>query len=169
MKKPIALLTAFLTFGISAFCQKLTISEMIDKTSCKTFNCFGNFVTTKGFSFYQVLDIENLKYYSYLSEEQAESSHNTKNTTSITIPVDGGNERRVSMTTNDRIYYSELIKQMTAKGFIEKSSETTDDGKLRVIYNSKLYKNFSIKILIQKLTTEGYSWTNYDIEVRNFY
>lgn len=158
-------------YAPSTYSQRISIEEMINKTKCKTFSCFSDFVTTKGFSYYKVIQEENYKLYAFTSDARIDNSSN-ENSTSKNMAwfhlSNDGKETRITMNTGDRNYYSILINQMNAKLFVENSSETTEEGNVRIIYTSSNYPNMSIKILTARLTNEDRTWTNYDIEVRNF-
>ena len=153
------------------FCQEISLDEMISKINCKNFSCFSKLMIANGFSFNNVDEDDSYKMYGFTSDDDIRASSNreviTMNLAWFTTFNDSDNVS-ISVTTSNRNYYLQLTKRMEVLAFEEEETETTGLGGIRSYYKSVKYPGITIKVLTQVLKKGELSWTNYDLDVRNY-
>jgi hypothetical protein len=163
-KLTLTLITSIL-FASTTFGQTVNFSDLLEKSKCKSFECFNDFITTKGFS----LSESNEKFYLFMSDKKfpttSTPSVTTKNTAIILFGTDGST--KTGTRTAVKSHYDDLLKQIKAIGFISTKTENIENG---VIVHYKLKSNPKISVAIQtdQLEKEGVKWTSYDISMTRY-
>lgn len=152
--KKIILLSVFLHLTIMAFSQRLTISEMIEKTKCKTFNEFNNFAMGKKFT-YSSVDDEccNGTLYMFNSDTFADSLDGCMYKTQCQFFIGTGareNEKNVAFITRTKKNYLPILKQLEKLKFkvTREVKDAMGNDRVTVYYSSPSYTGIEIQITL---------------------
>ncbi|MBL0047105.1 MAG: hypothetical protein IPP32_03300 [Bacteroidetes bacterium] len=144
MKK---ILIMFVLLSTVSVAQTVSLNDLIEKSKCKTFDCFSDLVTKKGFSFYEKKDTLKFKYCTFLSSKSfaipTDKTANYKNVAMISINTDGS--VATGFRTAVSAHYLDFMNQLKKAGFTERANKTVATGKI-VSYLAEGYPK--IKILV---------------------
>nr|WP_295926593.1 hypothetical protein [uncultured Dyadobacter sp.] len=146
--------------------QKVSITELMDKSYCKEFMCYQNFITEKGFSFMNYTDGETGKYYTYQSDlfTAKENGVSLKNISTVGFLKTGSVTSGIRKS--DKAYWKVLMDELQSKKFKSRSTDNEDGDTVRVWYRSPSFTNFEILITIETVHGHGTSWPSYDVTIR---
>lgn len=149
--------------------QTISIKDMINKTTCKSYSCFNDWIITKGFSYTSVknIGIGGGKQYIYSSDETFTITSNkslvTTNIASIDFYLDGTG---VSFGTAVKNHYLKLFSELKFLKFIARQTEDEENGTIAVTYTSSQYPKVFVSIRTMISRGQGpNSSTYYDIIV----
>lgn len=165
MRKIISTIVLSLIMILSAYSQTVSVQYLLDKSKCKDFTCYNDFITQEGFSYFKSDKGEGGNWYLYLSDEKFPTSStptvSTSNTSIITFNTDG------SVTTGFRIaivqQYNLIIGRLKELGFVSVSIKDVDNAVV-VEYQSETYPGASIAVQTDKIG-DSETWISYDITV----
>lgn len=152
--KKIILLSVFLHLTILSFSQRMTISEMIEKTKCKTFNEFNNFAMGKKFT-YSSVDDEccDGTLYMFNSDSFDDSLDGCMYRTQCQFFIGTGareNEKNVAFITRTKKNYLPILKQLAKLKFkvTKEVKDAMGDDRITAFYSSPSYTNIEVQITI---------------------
>lgn len=153
------------TMTTTAISQTVTMQELLDKSKCKEYSCFNDFIATKGFSYFKSDEESRGKWYLYLSDEKFPTSSNSdvsiSNSSIITFNTDGSTTSGFRTAIIER--YTSMLSQLKSLGFIAISTTDIDNGVI-VSYQSKSQPNVTVSVQTDKIGDSA-KWTSYDISV----
>lgn len=157
--KKIIIITFILVFS-TTFGQKLSFKELFQISKCNSYECFGDFMKTKGNSFYEINEENGSHFY-----------HSTKEYTSNNIVVcanfygflfgENGCQTLVAQTV-EKAYYNQLLNEIKSFGFIF-SNTTKDEQGINNFFILKSNPNVIVNIIFYSSEEKGYNHLNYQI------
>lgn len=165
MKNIISILFLVLFVSLNTESQTVNFSDLLDKSKCKSFDCFNDFIINRGFS----LSKSDETYYLFMSDKEFPTTSTneitTKNVAMILFGSDG------SITTSARTavksHYDILLKQIKASGFTSFKTKNIENGVI-VYYKLKSNPKISVAIQTDQLSKDEYTWTSYNISITRF-
>ena len=151
---------------LASFGQKISFSELLEKSNCKSFECFNDFITDKGFSFYGAEESEGTTMYIFTSDIEF-SSTTEPNLVTKNICLIGFNESNcqvAGLRTVVKPYYEELLKQIKSNGFFY-SNTTKDEFGVHMNYILKSNPKILIIVSLEPIEKEGLKFTEYAISI----
>lgn len=142
----------------TTFGQKVSFKELIEKSKCNSYDCFSDFITTKGFSFY---NIDGSVYY-YTSNKQFQSNTVVVSADICGIGFGENGCQSVLMQTVDKTYYNQLLNEMKSYGFVF-SNTTKDENGVNMYYKLISNSNIIVDVVIYSGETKGIKTINYQI------
>ena len=167
MKK--ILLCVILLFSLNAAnAQPFSASEMISYCNCKTFQCFHDYVITKGCTYDSYKTEERFTNYIFYTDKYdyySEGGNGFKMYGMILFRlINASPLRNISYTTCNKGNYTNLLAQFKKLGFAEVGT-LPDNAGLTIKYRSKAYPNSMMQIGVTKQSTnEGVAYVSYGID-----
>gem|GEM_PF-3530195 len=165
MKKLIIILTGLTILSLGVFGQTVTIKDLIDRTNCDDYSCFNNFITTKGFSYFESEDSETGRTYFYTSNKKFPASStpeiSTPNIAILTLSDTGS--PICGFRTSVVEHYNVMIAQLKSMGFISMFVLDIEDG-VSETYKFPSYPKLSVRIETNRIG-DGKQWTSYYIGI----
>ena len=162
--------TLFLFALVQSFCfsQIVTIKELVDKSSCKEFPCFNDFISAKGFSYLESETIKGSTTYLYTSDKQYTTSSNKSVRSSNMAIITFNANKTVTVGTRTSVVeqYRLLMKQLKVLGFKSFETENIQNGVV-VQYLSDSYPEIIISVITDRIGKENEKWTSYHVSVTN--
>ncbi len=159
----------------TAFAQRLTADEMLEKSKCRTFDCFNDFILPKGFSFLNSGDTlignnVNCKTYAYSSDKEDLNSTkeiSTKNVAAIIF--NSNNKVSIFYRTASKDYYLKLLNEFKSKGFYSYRTivEKANSQRIHVYYKCKNDTTKSIDVTSTALELGEIKYTLYSFALSN--
>ena len=169
MTKAILTLALILMTVFNASSQTVTIQELLDKSKCKDFTCYNDFIIQKGFSYFKSDTETGGKWYLYLSDKKSPTSStpsvSTSNTSIITFNSDGSTTAGFRTAIIEQ--YRSIMTQIKTLGFTAASTKNIDNGVV-VKYTSVKYPKVQIAVQTDKIGDSS-TWTSYDISINRFF
>ena len=153
---------------LTSFGQKMSFSELLEKSKCKSFECFNDFIKEKGFSFLNSSeDLDSgTTFYAFSSDIEFQST-TEPNLLSKNVCLIGFNEsdcQVASIRTVVKSYYEELLKQIKSNGFVFLNT-TKDEYGVHLNYSLKSNPKILIIVSLEPTEKEGLKYTEYAISI----
>lgn len=153
--KKIILLTALIHLVVFAFSQKLTLTEMIEKTKCKTFTEFNNFITSKEFTYEKVDDKccsgTLYMFHSDVYEDSLDNGCMYRTQCQFFIGADAReNDRTVAFITRTKKNYHPILKQLEKLKFkvTKEVKDAMNLDRVTAYYSSPSYIGIEVQITL---------------------
>lgn len=156
MKKIIFI--ALIVISSTAFGQKVSFKELLEKSKCKSYDCFDDFITTKGFSLNSI--DEGIYYYNSAKEFSSNTEVVCANICGIGFGENGC--QSVLMQTVDKAYYNQLLNEIKSYGFVF-SNTIKDENGVNMYYKLNSNHNIKVDIVMYSSETKGIKSINYQI------
>jgi hypothetical protein len=158
MKKIIFIV--LLIISSTTFGQKLSFKELFEKSKCNSYDCFGDFVTKKGFSFNNI--DEESGSYNYISSKKYSSNTGVLSPDVCAIGFGENGCQSVVITTANKAYYTQLLNEIKSYGFVF-SNTTKDEYGINVYYKLVSNPNVIVDVVMYTSETKGLKSLNYQI------
>lgn len=148
MRKVLFFLGSFLLFSNLVVAQILKFKELTDLAKCKQYECFNDFVITKGFSFYKS-EQSTLKdkIYTYASTEEFRNigTANSLIKNLVEVTFRHNNSIIINYSTAVKEQYAGLLAQIKEAGF-EAFKMENERNRVRAYYFSSKTKGYQVVV-----------------------
>jgi hypothetical protein len=146
--------------SLTTFGQKASFKELFEKSKCDSHDCFGDFITAKECSFFNI--DEDSGAFNYISAKQYPSSTGVLNSDYYTFQFGENGCQALVITTVDKAYYNQLLNEIKSYGFVF-SNTTKDKNGVNMYYKLISNPNVIVDAVMYSSETEGKKYLNYQI------